>query len=379
MPCFATTITGLENYAAEECKEMVGVEAEPDVGKIIFEADVDQLIKLNLSSRMLHKIFIMLARTRVESLEDVYKAASQIDYTQFIEGNQTFAVRGERHSKDESFTSIDAAATVGRAIINSFREKTGIRLRVNLDNPDVQFYCLIRGSELFLGLNTTGKSLHRRFYRVFHHRAALQPTIAIGMMKVAGWRRTEFLLDPMCGGGTIPIEAALLAINVPVGAKKLNELALLKLSFIDIDRVHAIAEELERGVDPCFRPRIMGADASPKSIEGALLNSEKAGVSHLVEFSVKDVFKIRDWLRDHPDHVMMNPPYGIRMGISRIREFYEGVCAGLSKAAPKARLTAIVSKPGIFSKALEKAGYTVLSKTPIVYGKLNAVIISAER
>jgi len=379
MSCFATTISGLERFAAEECKEIIEVEANPDVGKIIFEADLDQLVKLNLSSRMLHKIFIMLARTRVEAIEDIHGAASQIDYTEFIEADQTFAVQGERHSKDKPFTSLDMAAAVGRAIIQSFREKTGKRLRVNLDNPDVQFYCLIRDSEFFLGLNTTGKSLHRRFYRVFHHRAALHPTIAVGMMRIAGWRREHFLLDPMCGGGTIPIEAALSAIRVPVGARKLNDLALLRLSFIDVERVRAIAEELEGEVDFGFKPRIMGTDASSKSIHGALMNAEKAGVSHLVEFSVRDVFKINEWLRNEPDHVIMNPPYGLRMGIRKIREFYEGVCASLADAAPSSRLTAIVSKPGIFSKALEKAGYSILSKTPVVYGRLNAVIISAER
>ena len=379
MPCFATTINGLERFAAEECKEIIGVNAEPDVGKIIFDADIDQLIRLNLSSRMLHKIFIMLAREKVETLEDVYRAASQIDYTQFINRNQTFAVQGERHSKDKPFTSLDMAAAVGRAIIQSFREKTGTRLRVNLDEPDVQFYCLVRDSEFFLGLNTTGKSLHRRFYRVFHHRAALHPTIAVGMMKIAGWRREQFLLDPMCGGGTIPIEAALSAVNIPIGARKLNDLALLKLDFIDGERVRVIAEELEEKVDSSFKPRIMGTDASPKSIRGALLNAEKAGVSRLIEFSVKDVFKIREWLRDEPDHVIMNPPYGLRMGIRRIREFYEEVCRNLAEAAPKSKLTVIVSKPGMFSKALEKAGYSILSRTPVVYGRLNAMIISAER
>lgn len=377
--CFATTINGLERFAADECKQVAGVDAEPDVGKVIFKADVDQIIKLNLGSRMLHKIFITLARTHVEILDDVFRAAREIDYAEYIRPDQTFAVQGERHSKDKPFTSLDMAAAVGKAIIRSFEEKKGARLKVDLDDPDIQFYCLVRDSEFFLGINTTGKSLHRRFYRVFHHRAALHPTIAVGLLRMANWRKNEFLLDPMCGGGTIPIEAALMALGTPIGARKINELAVSKLKFIDFEKIRKIAEELERSVDSAFKPMLMGTDASPKSIRGALLNAEKAGVSGLIDFSVKNVFGIENWLRSEPDHVVMNPPYGIRMGISRIKRFYERVCSCLAEAAPKARLTVIVSKPGIFSKALEKSGYNILSKIPVVYGRLNAVLISAER
>ena len=377
--CFATTINGLERFAADECKQVAGVDAEPDVGKVIFKADVDQIIKLNLGSRMLHKIFITLARTHVEILDDVFRAAREIDYAEYIRPDQTFAVQGERHSKDKPFTSLDMAAAVGKAIIRSFEEKKGARLKVDLDDPDIQFYCLVRDSEFFLGINTTGKSLHRRFYRVFHHRAALHPTIAVGLLRMANWRKNEFLLDPMCGGGTIPIEAALMALGTPIGARKINELAVSKLKFIDFEKIRKIAEELERSVDSAFKPMLMGTDASPKSIRGALLNAEKAGVSGLIDFSVKNVFGIENWLKSEPDHVVMNPPYGIRMGISRIKRFYERVCSCLAEAAPKARLTVIVSKPGIFSKALEKSGYNILSKIPVVYGRLNAVLISAER
>ena len=377
--CFATTINGLERFAADECKQVAGVDAEPDVGKVIFKADVDQIIKLNLGSRMLHKIFITLARTHVEILDDVFRAAREIDYAEYIRPDQTFAVQGERHSKDKPFTSLDMAAAVGKAIIRSFEEKKGARLKVDLDDPDIQFYCLVRDSEFFLGINTTGKSLHRRFYRVFHHRAALHPTIAVGLLRMANWRKNEFLLDPMCGGGTIPIEAALMALGTPIGARKINELAVSKLKFIDFEKIRKIAEELERSVDSAFKPMLMGTDASPKSIRGALLNAEKAGVSGLINFSVKNVFGIENWLKSEPDHVVMNPPYGIRMGISRIKRFYERVCSCLAEAAPKARLTVIVSKPGIFSKALEKSGYNILSKIPVVYGRLNAVLISAER
>lgn len=375
--CFATTIMGLEDVAAKECEEIIGVKAEPDVGKIFFQADEKQIIKLNLASRNLHKIFITLVRTQAETLEDVYKAAREVDYTRFIKADQSFAVKGERHSKDKPFTSMDMAASVGRAVIESFRERAGVRLKVNLDKPDVQLYSLIRDSEFLLGLNTTGKSLHRRFYRVFHHRAALQPSIAASMIKLSEWRREELLLDPMCGGGTIPIEAALIALRIPPGIRRASELALRKLKFIDDAEFREVLEELEGGMDLQFSPKIVGADASPKSIEGALANAEKAGVSKAVRLLVGDVFKLKEWMKDAADHVIMNPPYGVRMGVKRILEFYEKACRSVHEASPEARLTAIVSKPTIFGKALKAAGYQIKAKRQIMYGRLNAFIIMA--
>ena len=125
--------------------------------------------------------------------------------------------------------------------------------------------------------------------------------------------------------------------------------------------------------------KIMGTDASPKSIEGALRNAEKAGVSDYVKFLVRDIFKIDEWLEEQPDYILMNPPYGIRMGIRKIEKFYERVCKMIAGVAPNAKLTVIVSKPTIFGRALEKAGYQTTFKRQIVYGKLNAFIISAER
>lgn len=376
--CFATTVMGLEEYAARECRELIGVEAKRDIGKIVFEADQEQLIKLNLASRMLHKIFIMLARINVETLDDIYNCARKIDYNEFIEPDQSFAVKAERHSKNYPFTSLDIASTVGRAIIESFRESKGKRLRVDLDQPDIEVYCLLRDSEFFMGINTTGKSLHHRFYRVYHHRAALHPTIAIGMLRIAGWDPSMSLLDPMCGGGTIPIEAGLMGLNIPVGLKR-GELKISNLRFIDEELIEKLSGELERSIKSKFELNILGTDASPRSIEGAKKNAEKAGLIDKLEFSVADIFKIGEWLQHTPDHIIFNPPYGIRMGIRDIKGFYRKVCRSLAQASPTSTLTVIVSKPTLFSRSLTEAGYEVKHRVEVMYGRIRATIISAAR
>lgn len=375
---FATTITGLEDVAASECEELAGVRAKPDVGKVFFDAALREAVKLNLASRTIHRVFLLIVRAEIATLEDVYRAAREVDYTGLINPEQSFAVRAERHAKHYPFTSLDIAATVGRAVIHSYKSARGVRLRVDLDDPDVEIYCLLRDSELLIGLNTTGQSLHRRFYRVFHHRAALQPTIAAGMLRLAGWRRDESLLDPMCGGGTIPIEAALMARRIPPGLR-MGRLALENLPFLDPQLTREVAEELEGAVNPSYRSPIKGSDASPKSVEGARRNAEAAGVADTLELRVSDALRMEEWLEEEPEHVIVNPPYGLRMGVKDIERFYKRFLESLGKAAPKAKLTAIVSKPTLFSRALESSGYQQLRRREVMYGRLRATIISAER
>ncbi len=374
---FATTVTGLEDLAAEEFREITGLEASPDVGKIFFEASLGQAIALNMASKMLHRVFLLLVRERVESLEDIYRAAYGVDYTEFIGREQSFAVRAERHSKHYPFTSMDIAATVGRAVINRFRDESGVRLRVNLDEPDVELYCLLRDHELLIGLNTTGHSLHRRYYRVFHHRAALNPVIASGMLRIAGWREDEGLLDPMCGGGTIPIEAALKAWRIPPGLMRDN-LALRRLIMVDEGEVEEIAGRLKASMER-REIRVWGSDASPKSVEGARRNAEKAGVAEALSLEVRDALRMWEWLDWEPEHVVTNPPYGLRMGVSDIERFYQRFLESLGKAAPNAKLTAIVSKPTVFARTLQKTGYQATSTRQTMHGTLRATIITAQK
>ncbi len=374
---FATTVTGLEDLAAGEFKEITGLEARPDVGKIFFEAEMEQAVLINMASRMLHRVFLLLAREDVGDLEDIYRIAYKIDYTEVIGREQSFAVRAERHSKHYPFTSMDIAATVGRAIINRFRDETGVRLKVNLDEPDVEFYCLLRDHELLIGLNTTGQSLHRRYYRVFHHRAALNPVIAAGMLRIAGWREDEGLLDPMCGGGTIPIEAALKAWRIPPGLKR-GDLALKKLIIVDEEILGRVARRLEASVKR-GELRVWGSDASPKSIEGARRNAERAGVLEAVALEVRDALRMWEWLSWEPEHVITNPPYGLRMGISDIERFYQRFLESLGRAAPNAKLTAIVSKPTVFTRTLQKTSYQATSSRQTMHGTLRATIITAQK
>ncbi|MEM1583203.1 MAG: tRNA (guanine(6)-N2)-methyltransferase [Nitrososphaerota archaeon] len=374
---FATTISGLEDLAAREIEELTGLPTQPDVGKVFFEGTIEHAAKINYSSTMVNKVYLLLEREEIQTLEDLYNVARRLDYSWLIEPNQTFAVKAERHDKKLPFTSINAAASIGRAIIESFAESTKIKLRVDLDNPDLEFYCLLRDSKMFLGLNTTGESLHKRYYKAYSHRAGLQSTIASAMIKISGWGKNQSLLDPMCGGGTIPIEAAIKLKNIPPGFMR-RELDIEKLKFVDSLFIQELRKKIEESIDRDALAEIVGSDVSPKSAEYAKRNVEAAGVSDTVRIEVRDCLKISEWLNWEPSHVITNPPYGVRMNIGNIVEFYSRFIENIRRASPNSRLTVIVSKPKTLTSILRENNYRIVSTREIMYGRLRTVIISAE-
>jgi tRNA (guanine6-N2)-methyltransferase len=245
---------------------------------------------------------------RVYSLKDVYDAASSLEYD-FIRSDQTFAVRSERHGIHE-FTSIDIAATVGQSVIDSYKSRKGLRLRVNLDNPDVVIAADLIYDELFVSIDTTGQSLHIREWRRYNHPGALKPSLSYALVLMSGWR-ADRLLDPFTGGATIPIEAALRWMNKPVHENKNYQYR--KLSLYDPAEEK---KEMEDHPDPISEPvvagSIKGIEISPKHIRGALKNVREAGAERVVSLELADSTR---WVPNQKyPYLVTNPPYGIRSG-----------------------------------------------------------------
>ena len=372
---YATTNRGLEDVAAREVEELLGVEAHAGVGRVVFEAELRDGVKLNLASRTLHRVVLVLRECRVKGLDDVYEEACSIDFTGLIERGQSFAVRAERVGVHD-FTSLDLAAKVGQAVIDSYMRSCGHRLKVDLKDPDVVVQCLLRGEELTIGLDLTGPSLHMRNYRVYDHPAALRSTIATSMLKLAGWRPGEALLDPMCGGGTIIVEAALMARGVPPGVFR-RSFAYRRLAFVDPDVEVEVAEGLFKEVSVDIYP-ILGIDCSAKHLEGARRNAASAGVADTVKLEVGDVFKLAHSLSYKPGLIVTNPPYGVRSGpsVKRIGGFYAKMLRGMKEAAGGARALIITASRSRLIEAAEEVGVEVEWSRPVMHGRLQAHILA---
>ncbi len=368
----ATTVYGFEDLAALEVEQLLGVKAETSIGKLFFKAPLSAIYKLNIEARLLHKVILLLWRGEVCSLEEIYKAARQVDYASFLAPKQSFAVRADRFGT-HPFTSMDIAAAVGQAVIDSYRSSTGVRLKVNLDNPDVEILCQLRDRDFFLGINTTGESLHKRNYRVYDHPAALSSTIATALIKLSGWSERHLLMDPMCGGGTVLIEAALLARRTPPG-KFRKSYAYFKLAFTSLEEHQAFLKNALKKIQQREVP-LLGIDKNAEYLRGARANASSAEVSDTIDLIVADSTRLDSFLKVQPEVVVVNPPYGRRYYSPRVlRKLYPLFARALSRACMGSTLVAITAAPNIFRSALKTSGIEVLEERMVIHGDLTTKV-----
>lgn len=376
---FATTVIGLEDVAAKEVENLLGGKVEQDVGRIIFEGQVSDIYILNLKARTINKIFIQLCRSKFANLEDIYKLAKNLDYQWIINPEQSFAVRTQRLGT-HNFTSMDVSRVVGQAIIDSYISATGKILKVNLDAPDIEVYCLVRDDEFLMGVNTTGPSLHKRYYRVYNHPAALKPTIASAMLRIGRYSPEKFMLDPMCGGATIPIEAALEAKRVPPG-KWRSDFAFFNLKICSLEefkrvRTEALAEE-NKGLESSVA--IYAMEKFIKHLHGGIENAKKAGVYETIQFIIGDATRAADYPDVDFDLVVVNPPYGLRSNPKEgVRRLYEDFLKTLKAKFRDATLVLITAASKRFKETAENIGVAVVDERRIWHGELLTSIFTCK-
>ncbi len=364
----ATVNIGLEKIAAKEISEILSVRTETGIGNVRFKSDLDAIFKLNIFSRTIHKLIFVLGYASIESLQDIYNFARYLDYTNFIERHQSFAVRVERIGK-HNFTSIEAASRIGQAIIDSFIEMTGCRLKVDLENPDIEVLARIVNDEISLGINTTGTSLHKRNYKRYNHPAGLSSTIASSMIYLSGWKNGEILLDPMCGGATIPIEAALMAKKIPLYIfRERGKLgyAFKNLRFLDLENYERLKERV-RIDGEAFK--IVASDISSKYLKGAMLNAKNALVYNTIDFCKSDARSLDKWIKE-ANKVVVNPPYGKRSAdIGYVKELYQDFLVSLRKIEIDCAVL-ITAAPKILRDAAIKNGFQIVEEYSAIHGDL---------
>ncbi len=371
---FATTDVGIEDIVAKEISQILGISDESievATGRVYFKAPLDSTIELNFRSRTINKLYLLLARAEVSNLDEIYRVVKSIDFTEYISKEQSFAIRAERFGEHD-FTSLDIARVAGKAVIDSYLEVHNHRLKVNLDNPDIEIYCMLRDRSFIVGINTSGPSLHKRNYRVYNHPAALKTTIASSMIIMSNWDCRSGFLDPMCGGGTIVIEAALMARNVAPGIYR-REFAFTKLpvfSHLDLEGIRSKYIELMN----TEVYDIEGIDISPLHLEGAIINAISAGVDDTIVFRVGDARKLEKYLDIDPKVVVVNPPYGIRMHHHHLWELYRDFMKAL-RDFPGLNVVVITAASKEMRKAAILAGIELVHSRRILHGTLESEII----
>ncbi len=306
----ATVERGLEDFCMDDLARNFGVIPEHirRPGKIFFWGAEETIYLINFLARSINRLYIVLEQTTFETLRDIVRTVREIEWDRYIGQGQTFAVRANRIGK-HNFTSIDMARETGSAIIEAVASGSSKRPKVNLNNPDVRILIEASHNNLLIGIDTTGRSLHMRGYRVFSHPYALKTTIAYSMVIMSNWDKDFSLLDPTCGGATIPIEAALYAKRTPHFIFR-DDFAFRKLRFLDKNVERDIHEEILGNIQREMRLRIFAIDKNRSFLEGARRNLKKSNTAGDIKLIHGDATRLHKIFEPESiDAIVHNPPY----------------------------------------------------------------------
>jgi len=381
-PPVVSCAAGFEPVVAEELRKLGHTPYYLKPAKLVLpEAGPDACPALNFYPRTVHRVYLLLGLGRAPTLQDVRALAQAVSFHAYLNPEQRFAVRAQRHGSHD-FTSMDVAREVGSAVVERVQAHTGRRIRADLDTPDVEIMAELSDDQLLLLLNTSGPPLHRRHHRAFQHFAPLLPTLAAALLRLSSFPdNVDLLIDPMAGGGTIPIEAALLARNVAPGLLlPEGQLALFRLSFLDHTAWSRLRHRAERQVRPRSPVPILAADRYARNIRGMKANLEAMGVAADVTVCAGRAERMA-YLEQQPSgrwSIVTNPPYGLRLGdprrIDRLYHDFARACARHGIA----EVVALTPRRDSWLEAFTQAGYRPTLVQPVRYGKLEAFALRVE-
>ena len=322
----AKTFQGLEEILAEELTTLGANDIQIGRRMVSFTGDKRMMYKANFCLRTAIRILKPIKNFTAKDADEVYNQIQAIPWEEYLDVNKTFAIDAVvfseefRHSKFVSYKVKDA-------IVDYFREKTGKRPSVRINNPDVLLNIHIAHTTCTLSLDSSGESLHRRGYRQEQVEAPLNEVLAAGMVLMTGWRGECDLIDPMCGSGTIPVEAALIARNIAPGVFR-KGFAFEKWVDFDSEMFDEIYNDDSQERE--FTHKIYGYDNSRKAIEIATHNIKAPGVS-------KDgTLKLQPFQQfEQPQEksiIVMNPPYGERISTNDLLGLYQMIGERLKHA-----------------------------------------------
>lgn len=323
----AKTFKGLEEELAQELIELGANDVQLERRAVSFRGDKALLYRANFCLRTAIRILVPIKTDKLKAKgskpeDQVYEIAKSIDWSRFMTVDNTFVIDATVYS--EFFhNSLFVTYRVKDAIVDYWSEKTGKRPDVNAQNPDVRINLHIGNDLLTLSLDSSGESLHKRGYRVATTEAPINEVLAAGMLRMAGWHGQSDFYDPMCGSGTLLIEAALMARNIAPGVFR-QSYAFEKWPDFDADLWNDIYNDDSQERE--FTHRIYGSDASFYAIRQATKNVKSAGVQHDIELK-----QIRlEELQGGQGLIMMNPPYGERLKSNKeMEDLYSAIGTAL--------------------------------------------------
>lgn len=356
----AKTFMGLEPILAQELIELGANDVQIGRRMVSFTGDKEMMYRANFQLHTAIRILKPIRHFKARSAEDVYEEVKKIDWSQYIEKGKTFSVDSVVYS-DEFRNSRFVTYKVKDAIVDQFRERTGERPNISISNPDIRLHIHIADVDGTLALDSSGESLHRRGYRQESVEAPLNEVLAAGMIFMTGWKGETDFIDPMCGSGTIPIEAALIARNISPGVFR-KEFAFERWPDFDAELFDMIYNDESRERE--FNHHIYGYDIDMKAVNTASLNVRAAGLTKDITIAQQDFQKFEQ--PKEKSIIVMNPPYGERISTPNLLGTYKMIGERL-KHAFKGNEAWVLSYR---DECFQQIGLKPSLKTPLFNGSL---------
>lgn len=322
MEVIAKTFAGLEALLEKEIKEAGGKRIKPIKRGVKFEASDEVLYRCILCLRTVLKLLVPVYKLKAHTEKDLYFKIKKLPWEDYLELNQTFAIDCVANSsvfKHNKFVAL----RVKDAICDRFRANNeDKRPDVNVRNPDVPIHVHVSDLDVTVLLDVAGFSLHQRGYRTRDHKAPLNEALAAGVLLLSGWDKKTDLYDPMCGSGTILVEAAMMAQNIAPRLFSSKRFALENWDSFDAQLWRNIKKELKQKIEPTTT-KIWGTDISPKAVQMAKFSARDAAVDELICTEQADFFTRKN--KFDQIFIVSNPPYGERLKEEDIIAFYKEI------------------------------------------------------
>ena len=312
----AKTFSGLEYVLADELKSIGAKNIRPGHRATFFDGNLETIYKANYFIRTALFILKEIENFRFKNVDQFYLKCKNVKWSDYFGIEDNFVIKSTVINSEDFKNSMFASLRTKDAIADYFRESTGKRPNVDTENPDIIINVHIHQDTCTLSIDSTGESLHKRGYRVKQGEAPLNEVLAAGMIHLSGWKGNTDFMDPMCGSGTIPIEAAMIAQNIPAG-KFRRDYAFEKWKDFDQLLWEKVREPFTKKE---FTNKIYASDVNGSNLLNAQTNARRALVFNKITFQKSDFRDLSIPLENAT--ILTNPPYGERLREENLNELY---------------------------------------------------------
>lgn len=317
---FATVARGLEAIAAAELTALGANNVKTSFTGVHFQGDQSLLYRVNLWARTIFRVLVPIATIKCGDRQELYQQVRSLDWLAYLPPERTFAVNctgSNRQLNHTHFTALE----IKNAIVDQQRDKTGKRSNIDLSQPDLLINAHIYRNSCTLSLDSSGESLHRRGYRPAMGLAPLKETLAAALLEISSWQPGMAFLDPLCGSATLPIEAAMKALNIAPSWKR-QHFALTSWPDFDADLWQNLRQTAQKGRLSHLTAPIVASEADPEILDQARFNLQACNLDRQIQLLAKELRAIEPPAATGV--IITNPPYGKRIGnISALGSLYQ--------------------------------------------------------